>query len=234
MAAHATVHYPPETAHPTRSPTGRNGLNRLDADQPETPTPEPEPTPQQPSVISGARDFTDSDGYTFRMEYSFSVNPVRVSIENDPPGYQTVSMSVRFSFRATNTTPGRNYNPYNWGALGEVAVGGFWPLSSLVCEGVRIREHFEQFGDVCFRRLFVVGGNAEREEDGIIIHRVADADLDQVVADLTNGPLFWGVFVSSLNTFDSQCDADDARLDMDYYLVHVPGDVAPLVCSRIR
>jgi hypothetical protein len=210
------------------------------------PTPTPSPTVQKSAGIGGRRDFTNADGYTFTMQYTFQpATTVETSIANDRPGFQTLTLPLyQASIAITNTTPGRNYNPGS--DIADAIVGGYWPASSAVCKhpsifgppgfGAPIFQTFPNFGLVClifgFKWYVMSDGTPVKDDRSIVLEAVSDADKEAAADELAKGPLFWALLIRSADSFGSNCQGDAGSLSTKWYLVEVANKDIPLSCTE--
>ncbi|MBB5871964.1 hypothetical protein F4553_005343 [Allocatelliglobosispora scoriae] len=215
------------------------------------PTPTLTPVENQAlPVVDRYFDVTNALGYSFQVKYSFSPQAVTVDLSNDPPGRQTIEMTfANVTFTAENTTPGRDYNP--WDALApnhparDVSVGGYWPAKSAVCkykwpfnpqpDGTT----FHGVGPTCFfhafratwdqgRGVLIMGENADlRGSMGIFVHGVKDADVEAVRKALSNGPVMWAVINESTDTLGSQCAEPGTLMGATINILDAYGKISP-------
>lgn len=217
----------------------------LDPDSaPADTTSEGEPTPsatapptQNSHQAVFEQEFMDSAGYTFRVEFAFSVaTPPEVSIVTDAPGFQTITKrATAYSASVENTTPGRQYQVS--AVLSYIQVTGAWPITSKVCEHSRRTSGpvLPGVGKVCFKRIFRFSESGVSNpwdgsipppnlrpsfspSDLLVVFAVPDIDREQVVAELDTGPLFWGVWAASSfgnrnadETFETGCKIDQVN-----------------------
>jgi hypothetical protein len=181
-------------------------------------------------VISRRVAFTNSDRYTFNVEYDFVTQAPTVRVADEKPGYQTLLLPLRnIGFQAHNTTQeGRLHDPYtDLAPYGDLRVGGFWPDNSVACKqpstidtlGATFSATFPKYGKLCFLTAFHAFAPYQTEGNAVTIYHVSDAEVADGQKAFADGPAFWGVVTLSDETLGSHCSVPSNHMGATINLI---------------
>lgn len=92
-----------------------------------------------------ATELTDADGYTFTSVIDYSLLPAYADPKTDKPGFTTLVLPMEVTFRAINTTPGRETTA----PIGYSSLWAQYPAQSSVCA---LRSNVEPDG-TCWAKM---------------------------------------------------------------------------------
>jgi hypothetical protein len=240
----------------TQSPTTSGQSQEGQASTATTSEAPPTPAP----AVSGQADVTDSQGYTYHVDYSLSlgttvskgVQSARSSSDQEPPGFWTLTQDdISSTVTVTDTTPeGRTGPGLGDPVQGEAAVTflAFYKSDRPICQvhgGTAVPGDIPYLvQDHWFQQLKSPAGNycavglAEDQNGRMIVGHVPTSDVQKITDDLIKGPDAYIVGsrgYERANTLKGlpTCDAGTATMDeLDYYYV-LGSKPAGVVCGAV-
>lgn len=188
------------------------------------------PTSAPPDSFSGMANLTDTQGYTLTLAFSGSLGTPTTDIADDPPGYEAINAAAdSVSVTITNTTPGRTLPDGDFNDLDGIEIGGFWPMSSALCQSPTLNAAVATFpevaGQLCYVEVAAFGDpgalNSQQSEQlseqpgmepagkvgpGISIATAPMSQESAFISAIESGPSLWAVTsIDAYDWFNAKC-----------------------------